>query len=87
LNEPWSGKDGFMFSSEQAAAVVNGTAVNMDLSTAGTVAPHTPNEAPCQALMLEFRNDLLTNESWRARVVSLTASFLRERYPRFFKSE
>ncbi len=46
LNEPWSGRDGFMFAADSIAAP-----------------PHR------HALMIEFRNDLLTQPKWRAGVI------------------
>jgi len=54
LNEPWSGKKGFMFAVD---AVAN-------------------HERRC--VMLEFRNDLLRDSAWRARVRRLLVDELRK---------
>lgn len=56
LNEPWSGKEGFMYSADSVK--VSGP----------------PGRR--QAVMLEFRNDLLSNRVWRAGVVSALAESL-----------
>jgi len=48
LNEPWSGKEGFMFSVENAGKLSSNT----------------------RTLMLEFRQDLLTNVQWRTTLVA-----------------
>jgi len=52
LNEPWSGKEGFMYA-----------------------ASSLQNDTTRKALMLEFRQDLLIQETWREKMVQHLASF------------
>jgi len=54
LNEPWSGKEGFMFAVDSVASDTR------------------------SCVMLEFRNDLLRDSVWRARVRSLLVAELRK---------
>jgi len=53
LNEPWSGKDGYMFAVDSVETEAR------------------------RCVMLEFRNDLLRNSEWRARVRGLLVAELR----------
>ncbi|KAL6069597.1 N-formylglutamate amidohydrolase [Balamuthia mandrillaris] len=52
LNEPWSGKAGFMNSADQHCKAFN----------------NTKAKKTCSALMLEIRQDLITRPEWRAKL-------------------
>eukprot|EP01102_Stenamoeba_stenopodia_P014860 TRINITY_DN4997_c0_g1_i1.p1 TRINITY_DN4997_c0_g1~~TRINITY_DN4997_c0_g1_i1.p1 ORF type:complete len:320 (+),score=58.94 TRINITY_DN4997_c0_g1_i1:55-1014(+) len=64
LNEPWSGKEGLMYSSERAARLVKSTS---NKSTKRSVLP----------LMLEFRQDLVVIPQWRAKMIEHLLSVFR----------
>ncbi len=61
MNEPWSGKEGFMYS-------------------AATLASHisTQKQINCQPVMIEFRQDLITQPVWRNKIVQIMDSVLQD---------
>jgi predicted N-formylglutamate amidohydrolase len=61
INEPWSGKEGFMFAVDNAAI----------LALEKGVCSAENKRQGIHTIMLEFRNDLLTQPQWRHKILPI----------------
>lgn len=69
LNEPWSGKEGLMFSADHHSKRTFEQLYDTDAK----------RRKPCSAIMLEMRQDLLVDPVWRRRVIELIEGLLKRR--------
>ena len=67
LNEPWSGKEGFMYSADQ----------HSKRSFENLYEGIPKGKKRSAAIMLEMRQDLIVDAPWRRRVVELVEQFLK----------